>query len=408
MILAINECVSPIISYSFGVVNWLEDELKQCDINIRKMLHMYRMMHIKNDVDRLYGPRESGGRGLISIWDSYKTSIVRITHAVQNSECEVLQACFKLDQTKLHSYSKKAQKYESESPIELPEKFFEKPVLQQARIKAALTKKNLQTKRIKNWQEKPQHGAYLRQLGEVGADVKASLGWLKNCFLDPFSEAYVCAAQEMALFTKSHECKILHVHNDPSCRICRDKSHDETIYHILAGCDSLAKREYFVRHNAICKYLHFVISKAYNQPCGKNWYAHEPKEVITGKNVDILYDQVLHTDQEVGANRPDLVIKDKSTRKAYIIDVSCPCDLNIYKMEATKVAKYVGLRGQLQKMWGYDCITIPIIVGGLGAVTTNIKDYLALIPGLPKLAMCQKIALLGSKKILTDVLSRRR
>ena len=115
MILAINECVSPIISYSFGVVNWLEDELKQCDINVRKMLHMYRMMHIKKDVDRLYGPRESGGRGLISIWDSYKTSIVRITHAVQNSECEVLQACFKLDQTKLHSYSKKAKKYESES-----------------------------------------------------------------------------------------------------------------------------------------------------------------------------------------------------------------------------------------------------------------------------------------------------
>ena len=79
----------------------------------------------------------------------------------------------------------------------------------------------------------------------------------------------------------------------------------------------------------------------------------------------------------MGANRPDLVIKDKSIRKAYIIDVSCPCDLNIYKMEATKVAKYVGLRGQLQKMWGYNCITIPIIIGGLGAVTTNIKDYLA-------------------------------
>ena len=72
-----------------------------------------------------------------------------------------------------------------------------------------------------------------------------------------------------------------------------------------------------------------------------------------------------------------------------------PCDRNVYKMEATKVAKYVGLRGQLQKTWGYNCITIPIIVGGLGAVTTNIEDYLALIPGLAKLAMCQKVALLG-------------
>ena len=183
---------------------------------------------------------------------------------------------------------------------------------------------------------------------------------------------------------------------------------EETIYHLLAGCDSLAKREYFTRHNAICKYLHFVACQAYNLPCGKNWYAHEPKEVIVSKNVDILYDQVLHTDQEVGANRPDIVIKDKSAKKVFIIDVSCPCDTNIYKMEAKKISKYIGLRGQLQKMWGYNCITIPVIVGGLGAVSTNLKDHLVLIPGIPKMAICQKIAVLGSKKILIDVLSRRR
>ena len=54
-----------IISYSFGDVNWLEAELKQLDIIIRKILHMYEAMHIKNDVDKLYGPRVGGGRGLI-------------------------------------------------------------------------------------------------------------------------------------------------------------------------------------------------------------------------------------------------------------------------------------------------------------------------------------------------------
>ena len=54
-----------IISYSFGDVNWLEAELKQLDIIIRKILHMDEAMHIKNDVDRLYGPRVGGGRGLI-------------------------------------------------------------------------------------------------------------------------------------------------------------------------------------------------------------------------------------------------------------------------------------------------------------------------------------------------------
>ena len=135
---------------------------------------------------------------------------------------------------------------------------------------------------------------------------------------------------------------------------------------------------------------------------------HEPKEVIIHKSVDLLYDQVLTTDMEVGANRPDLVIKDKVSKKMYIIDVSCPCDLNIHKMENTKVAKYIGLKGQLQKMSGYECVIIPVVVGGLGAVTHKLRNYLSNIPGSPNITMCQKIALLGSKQILMDVLSRSR
>ena len=140
----------------------------------------------------------------------------------------------------------------------------------------------------------------------------------------------------------------------------------------------------------------------------KNWYLHEPKEVIVDNKVEILYDQVLQTDLEVGANRPDLVIKDKYAKKTYVVDVSCPCDLNIHKAEATKIAKYRGLRGQLQKMWGYECVTLPIVVGGLGSITSCLKDYLTILPGCPSAIMCQKISALGSKKILMDVLSRKR
>ena len=135
---------------------------------------------------------------------------------------------------------------------------------------------------------------------------------------------------------------------------------------------------------------------------------HQPKDVIINQDVEILYDQILTTDMAVGANRPDLVVKDKRLKKTFLIDVSCPCDTNIHKMEATKIAKYIGLKGQLQKMWGFDCITVPIIIGGLGAVTFKLKDYLALIPGCPSITMCQKITLLGSKQILKDVLSRSR
>ena len=57
-------------------------------------------------------------------------------------------------------------------------------------------------------------------------------------------------------------------------------------------------------------------------------------------------------------------------------------------------------------MWGVNTEVIPVVVGGLGTVTKNIGDYLSKIPGVPDLFMCQKICLLGSSRILRDVLGQ--
>ena len=58
-------------------------------------------------------------------------------------------------------------------------------------------------------------------------------------------------------------------------------------------------------------------------------------------------------------------------------------------------------------MWGFECVTVPIVIGGLGSITSCLKDYLALLPGYAKVTMCEKIALLGSEKIQMDALSRK-
>ena len=175
MITAINECVLPIITYSFGVVKWLEGDLKEFDVNVRKMLHMYKVFQIKNDVDRLYGARLKGGRGLISAWDAFRSSIIRISHTIENSDNDILQICCKLDRQKMLSNVKRAKKYEAEVTFDLPKGFDEKPILHQAKIKAAIAKSGYIEHRIKKWVEKPQHGAYMRQLIEGGANVKESL-----------------------------------------------------------------------------------------------------------------------------------------------------------------------------------------------------------------------------------------
>ena len=77
--------------------------------------------------------------------------------------------------------------------------------------------------------------------------------------MDVHSEGYLCAAQELALFTQYHEKYIIKSREDDYCRVCNQEP--ETIFHILAGCGLLAKREYFTRHNFLGSFVHYQIMK---------------------------------------------------------------------------------------------------------------------------------------------------
>ena len=170
----------------------------------------------------------------------------------------------------------------------------------------------------------------------------------------------------------------------------------------MGTCDTSAKR-----HNNICRYIHYKVLKHFGMDIVENWFTHNPAEVTIYKKIEVVYDQTIPTTRPVGANRPDILIKDLSNKKTYIIDVSCPIDINVGKKEMEKISKYGALKVEAERMWGSKAEVIPVVVGGLGAVTKNLGDNLAKIPGSPDVYMCQKICLLGSKKILQDVLRRR-
>ena len=61
---AINTYAMPVISYTGGIIQWTESEVAELDRKTRKTLTMYHALHPKSDVDRLYLPRQMGGRGL--------------------------------------------------------------------------------------------------------------------------------------------------------------------------------------------------------------------------------------------------------------------------------------------------------------------------------------------------------
>ena len=64
---AIGSLVLTVLRYSFGIVNWLQEELQKLDRKTRKLLTINGQHHTKADVDRLYVPRKQGGRGLTQL-----------------------------------------------------------------------------------------------------------------------------------------------------------------------------------------------------------------------------------------------------------------------------------------------------------------------------------------------------
>jgi len=67
-----------VLRYSFGIINWRSEEIRNIDRKPRKMLTMYEMHHPKADTERLYVKKEEGGRGLVQIEAAHKAEIINI------------------------------------------------------------------------------------------------------------------------------------------------------------------------------------------------------------------------------------------------------------------------------------------------------------------------------------------
>lgn len=71
---AMNTLTILVITYGYNVINWKLSELKKLDTNTRKLLTMAKMHHLKADIDRLYLPIADGGRSLVQLELTYKTT----------------------------------------------------------------------------------------------------------------------------------------------------------------------------------------------------------------------------------------------------------------------------------------------------------------------------------------------
>ena len=363
---AMNTWAVAAVRYTAGIVDWTVDELKIMDRKTRKLMTMNRALHPKADVDRLYLPREEGGRGMVSV-----------------------EECVRLEEYSLSDYIKSANiNDDSVMDAFLKDK---------TKIE---TKQDNKTKRMEGWKDKVLHGRYPKRTDELEAN---SWDWLKTGWMKKETEGMLMAAQDQALPTRYYKVRVMKEQGSSKCCMCGQR--DETIMHILSECEKLAQGEYKKRHDRVASIIHWELCDMYGFKRNKNWYDHHAEPVLENNDVKILWDFNIRTDRIIEARRPDIVVVDKRNPETVIIDIAVPGDFRVKDREAEKIEKYQDLAMEIGRMWKTKTKVVPVVVGALGA-QHRLKHWLALLGVDQKRGnIIQQTSLLGSANILRKVLS---
>ncbi|KAJ8039802.1 Retrovirus-related Pol polyprotein from type-2 retrotransposable element R2DM [Holothuria leucospilota] len=198
---ALNTYAMPVISFTAGIIEWTRTEMADLDRRTRKLLNIYRGLHPRADVHRLYLPRHQGGRGLKEVeatTTGEKVGLDKYIERRRATEPLLLQAVWQA----------RPQQQEGET---------------RDQWKAGWSQR-YQSK----WKERPLYGQYPQQV-EQATNTETAYKWLSCTGLKIETEALITAAQNQALCTKYHQAKILKQSDDSKCRMYREA--DETRPH---------------------------------------------------------------------------------------------------------------------------------------------------------------------------------
>ena len=73
--------------------------------------------------------------------------------------------------------------------------------------------------------------------------------------------------------------------------------------------------------------------------------------MIENDKCKILWDFTVQTDHIIQARRPDMIVIDKETNKAQVIDFAIPYDSRVDSKEMEKIEKYQDLVRELKRLW---------------------------------------------------------
>jgi hypothetical protein len=124
--------------------------------------------------------------------------------------------------------------------------------------------------------------------------------------------------------------------------------------------------------------------------------------VYVQETVTVSWNQAVHTDREVTAKRPDIIIKNRKNMHTDRCGNTCRQKWHI--KERAKEAKIQEFMYRVQQMWHLKCKIIPVIIAATGILTEGLRKNLEVIPGKHSVDSLQKTAILRTSHIMRKVL----
>ncbi|XP_044766225.1 uncharacterized protein LOC123322347 [Coccinella septempunctata] len=376
-IMAINIWALPTFMYTAGVLSWSKTDLERLDRRVRAALTKSGMLHPRSAIERIYLPRNEGGRGLGNIEHSYLREERKLKNYFTRGNLPLQRLVSNLCFPRATSETQSTEP-EIGSPYELWRQ---------------------------SWQSKPLHGRFYASLHQPEVDIQNSTTYLKQGYLFPQTEGTILAIQDQVVPTRVYTKHILKQNVETTkCRLCNQE--EESVQHLSSGCSAIAGTKYLSRHNNMGKVVHqlLCLKEGLIQHFTPH-HAYNPQGLMENNNIKVYWDLPITTDQGVEHNRPDMLVWDRRKNNAIIIDFSVPLDQNLAKAYKEKILRYEALSRQIKNIWKLQWVEIkPLVVSCNGLIHKKTVQHLQELQ-LPPNTICwmQKAVILGTVNIVRQV-----
>ena len=358
----------PVLTYTFGILDWSKDELEEVDKKTRKQLTMSGSFHVNSDVDRLYTQRSDGGRGLKSVWDTYISRLITLEEHINTAAAS-------------NCLIKLVKEHECERLLKTASSFRAALQIEQTLDKKGAGKQvpaAINANHLARWLEKPAHGYIVKKQTTSKEYSKLNSNvWLKNTRISSHIEGYYCAIQEQEINTRYVQQKRAKAGTtvDSLCRHC--KKHKEDICHIIGSCSKLCHSMYLpFRHDQVARLIYMEILHTQDPQI----QMRQPEEVYRVGPIEVWWNKKIACSPPTPFNRPDIVLWNNELKTCKIIEVGIPLDDNVGEAETTKHSKYIPLAVSLKRLYPqyfFECI--PIVLGATGLITRSLTTNISAI-----------------------------